>query len=299
MYNAQKYGYKFEILRGYKFERGIVFKTYVELLYGLRTQYNKSEPLNYIAKILLNSLYGRFGMSVINTEYNILSKEDFNNLPLDKRETIVETVTLGDKILVCFNIESINEFESYISVSIAAAITAYSRIHMSQFKNNPNIRLFYTDTDSIFTDKDIPEYLIGKDLGQFKDELKGCQIKKAYFLGIKKYGYVDSNGKIHSIFSGVERDSLTWNEIEQVANGFTIMKNSSVKFFKSFNNLNITIQNNLKTSIEFRTRKLNINNKYLPIKINIKTFVKFHYYFRIIINKIIKIINKYGINKIK
>jgi hypothetical protein len=32
MYNAQNYGYKFQILEGYTFERQIVFKDYVELL---------------------------------------------------------------------------------------------------------------------------------------------------------------------------------------------------------------------------------------------------------------------------
>jgi hypothetical protein len=41
-----------------------------------------------------------------------------------------------------------------------------------------------------------------KDLGQLKDELNGKFIKKAYFLGIKKYGYIDSDNDIHSIFSG-------------------------------------------------------------------------------------------------
>jgi hypothetical protein len=71
------------------------------------------------------------------------------------------------------------------------------------------IKLYYTDTDSIFTDKEIPDYLVGKDLGQLKDELNGKFIKKGYFLGIKKYGYIDSDNNIHSIFSGVERDSLT------------------------------------------------------------------------------------------
>jgi hypothetical protein len=71
------------------------------------------------------------------------------------------------------------------------------------------IKLYYTDTDSIFTDKELPEYLIGKALGQLKDELNGGVIKKAYFLGIKKYGYIDNNDKTHSTFSGIERNSLT------------------------------------------------------------------------------------------
>jgi hypothetical protein len=122
------------------------------------------------------------------------------------------------------------------------------------------IKLYYTDTDSIFVEKELPSYLIGKELGQLKDELNGGYIKKAYFLGIKKYGYIDNNNQIHSIFSGVERNSLSWVEIEDIANGFTIIKDSGIKFFKSFNNLNISIKNNLKTSIIFKTRKKVINN---------------------------------------
>jgi hypothetical protein len=35
------------------------------------------------------------------------------------------------------------------------------------------IKLYYTDTDSIFVDKELPQELIGSDLGQLKDELKG------------------------------------------------------------------------------------------------------------------------------
>nr|YP_009715291.1 hypothetical protein [Russula subnigricans]QGK88097.1 hypothetical protein [Russula subnigricans] len=161
------------------------------------------------------------------------------------------------------------------------------------------IKLYYTDTDSIFTDKEIPNYLIGNDLGQLKDELNGEFIKKAYFLGIKKYGYVDSKNITHSIFSGVERNSLTWNEIEQIANGFTLVKTSPIRFFKNFNNLNISIKNQLKTSIVFNTRKKLLNNKYTPIKINIKFLIKINYYLKIIKNKIIYFIKKYNLNKIK
>src|SRR6267378_4001226 len=35
-----------------------IFKEYVDNLYELRLKYNKSDPLNFIAKLLLNSLYG-------------------------------------------------------------------------------------------------------------------------------------------------------------------------------------------------------------------------------------------------
>lgn len=43
---------------------------------------------------------------------------------------------------------------------------------------------------------------------------------------------MDNNNQIHSVFSGVERNSLTWNEIVQIANGATIVKPSPARFFK-------------------------------------------------------------------
>jgi len=49
--------------------------------------YPKSDPMNYLAKILLNSLYGRFGMDDNFTEVNIIHKDyysDFETKYLDK-----------------------------------------------------------------------------------------------------------------------------------------------------------------------------------------------------------------------
>jgi hypothetical protein len=58
-----------------------------------------------------------------------------------------------------------------VSISIASAITAYARIHMSQFKNNPNFNLYYSDTDSIYINKPLPaEFISSTELGKLKLE---------------------------------------------------------------------------------------------------------------------------------
>jgi len=170
---------------------------------------------------------------------------------------------------------------------------------MTQFKNNSEFNLLYSDTDSAFVDKPLPDYLIGKELGKLKDELNGGVIKKGYFLGIKKYGYIDENNIVHSIFSGIERNSLSWNEIEQIANGFTIIKNSSVRFFKNLTSLNITIKNSLETSIVFNPRKKVNNNSYKAMKINNNILITFNYYLKIIKYRITSLINKYNLFKLK
>jgi len=95
---------------------------------------------------------------------------DFENKFIDQIE---EKVYLGDHILVFLNklekLKPEDQSTHNVSIGIAAAITAYSRMHMSQFKNNPNINLYYTDTDSIYTDSEIdPSLIDNKILGKLK-----------------------------------------------------------------------------------------------------------------------------------
>lgn len=59
--NSLNFGYNFKIIKGYLFEKDYIFDGYVDELYNLRITYPKTNPLNYSAKLLLNSLYGRFG----------------------------------------------------------------------------------------------------------------------------------------------------------------------------------------------------------------------------------------------
>jgi hypothetical protein len=81
-----------------------------------------------------------------------------------------------------------------INIAIASAITAYARIHMSQFKNNPNFNLYYTDTDSAYIDRPFPKHLVNsKVLGLMKLE---NVLKKAIFLAPKVYYLETVEGKI-------------------------------------------------------------------------------------------------------
>ena len=68
---------------------------------------------------------------------------------------------------------------------------------MMKYKSLPNINVYYTDTDSIFTDKALPDHMVGKDIGLMKDELDGGYIREAYFLGIKKYAFIDNKNKLN------------------------------------------------------------------------------------------------------
>jgi len=78
-----------------------------------------------------------------------------------------------------------------ISVVESSAVTAYARIHMTQFKTNKNLQIYYTDTDSIDIDKELDSKLVGKELGQMKLEYI---FEDAVFLSPKMYGGITDNG---------------------------------------------------------------------------------------------------------
>ena len=177
--NAKKYGYEIDVLWGYTFNAKNIFKEYVEFLYNLRLEYPKSDPMNFIAKILLNSLYGRFGMDDNFENINIIHKDYYSDFENKFIDLITDKIELDDYILVFYkaNEEIIDDQgEHNVSVSIAAAITAYSRIHMSQFKNNEDINLYYSDTDSIYTDSKIDDSFIDNKVFFFSSLLKSLKI---------------------------------------------------------------------------------------------------------------------------
>ena len=169
---------------------------------------------------------------------------------------------------------NITQFHKVVksNIAIASAITSYARIHMLKYKLSDSV--YYTDTDSIFTSEPLNPSEIGPELGEMKDELDGCTISKAYFLGIKQYGYQyqDKHGKLieKSVWAGVKRNSISFEEIESLFKGNIITRTISNRFFKSLVNLNIAIKDT-KVTIEFNPDKKLVNNQYIPLNVyNVK-----------------------------
>jgi DNA polymerase type B, organellar and viral len=207
MDNAIKFGYTFEILRGYEFKLGRPFTKFILTMYELRQQYPKGHPLNGLAKQMTNSLYGKFGMRSEFTRVDIFainSEQDkvlFKQL-LDYWGTTVKDFVLLDNYFIVIRDSLLDlrtnpeEQDNYhgldTNIALASAITAEARIHMSYFKNNPNFHIYYSDTDSIFIDGELPVELVGSALGQLKLEYS---IKKAVFLAPKVYALVTEDGQ--------------------------------------------------------------------------------------------------------
>jgi len=130
----------------------IVFKEFVDFFYKSRQQFKQSgnDQFAYISKILMNSLYGKFGQRITDFE-----KHGYNKNVSDHAGTTFDT-TLG-RIIKYRCIDGIIEYETGEHeandsfVAIASSITASARVYLSKLIaiagwNN----VLYCDTDSLF-----------------------------------------------------------------------------------------------------------------------------------------------------
>nr|YP_009690415.1 DNA polymerase family B [Coniferiporia sulphurascens]QEG57195.1 DNA polymerase family B [Coniferiporia sulphurascens] len=237
--NAETYGYRFEILEGYLFEKENIFSGYINDLYERKQNSDKSDPMYLIAKILMNSLFGRFGLSTWLPSYSIKNVNDFNeliqNFGVDK---LHEAIDFDDNVLFAFNTNTSNS-SSNSNIAVALAVSAYSRIIMSQFKNNPQYNLYYSDTDSIFIDKELnKEFVDPKILGKFSLEHK---LTKFIGLGAKMYGGIDDRGKSFTKVKGL-KSKISIEELELLLKQDAVKVFNQNKWFKSLTKGSIEVK---------------------------------------------------------
>jgi hypothetical protein len=208
---------------------------------ALRSNYPKENPLHFIAKLLNNSLYGKFGMKPESTLVEIFDTS--NTKELEKAIRVIEdndrlikdlfkidnhVITVRDNIDNYSYSEDLDMFHGLdVNVAIASCITAGARVFMSQFKNNPNYNLYYSDTDSIVIDKPLPSNMVGPNIGQLKLEYI---VDKAVFLAPKVYGLVTVDGEEIIKIKGVSKDivsKLQFSDLEAL-----LIKDSSREFIQ-------------------------------------------------------------------
>jgi hypothetical protein len=155
-----------------------LFKAYIDHFYALRLKYREQgqEGFATIAKLLINSLYGKFGQRGLQQEKIgecdptiVKSERVYNN----RTGRVSELIYLGGSI-----IETWGEGESYYSFpAIAAHVTAYARMHLfSLIRSVPQKHVYYCDTDSLIVDSEglseIGHLLDENQLGSLKIELE-------------------------------------------------------------------------------------------------------------------------------
>ncbi len=138
--------------------------------------------LRNLAKLMLNSLYGIMGIAPIPQETKIMTDNELAN----NNSNVLGISQLNDNLWIVDL--SISEYRSQVglrNIAAAAAITAYSRIHINKYKMQPGNPCFYSDTDSVVLQHPQPENEMGKEIGKIKLE---HVVDEGLFQGPKVYG---------------------------------------------------------------------------------------------------------------
>ena len=195
---ARDIGYTIQPISGYLYQKmDSPFKNFVNSLYENRSQAKKdgNEALSYVYKILMNSLYGRFGINPKSTKTELCDFNQYKEL-LRKSEFIFSEMLAENKYIVAYHINTKNSKNEdwnppkNSAVQLAAAITASARIYMYPYISREDC--YYTDTDSLILSNPLPEEDISPFvIGKFKLE---CRCSKAYFIATKSYYFIDEKG---------------------------------------------------------------------------------------------------------
>jgi hypothetical protein len=275
-------GYTFTIIKGYTFEVGDIFKAFIETMYKLRSEFPKGHPMNNIAKLLSNSLYGKFAMKPSASKleiYNITDAEDraiFKELLKVWGESVQEWIEVDNHLFVVRDSlipltstphaddSEVNNYHGLdVNIAVASAITSYARVYMSSVKNNPNFNLYYSDTDSAVTDAPLPDFAVGTELGQFKLEYV---IKKAVFLAPKVYAFITEDGqeivKIKGITpAAIKEHNIGFNDLALLLQQDSSRELTQQKWFKKVLEGSITV-----SDVAYTLKAT--SNKRLPIYVD-------------------------------
>ena len=251
--NAEIYGYKFYILSGYIFKSEDLFSMYVHSCYEMKENSTKGSAMYTISKLLLNSLYGRFGLNPLLDTFLIVSKNKLEKELKSKLPFLQERIDFGD-----MSMYSLNSDEPISSnVAIASFVTAYARISMSKFFNQKGLSVYYTDTDSIFIDKPLPDHFVdSKELGYMKLEDVFVMFIS---IGAKNWIGITVNGVVVCKMKGskIKINYLDFLYLLQTNNTKTVNQN---KWFRSFNQSSIIIKDSPFTIKSNNNKRISIYN---------------------------------------
>ena len=151
-----KYGKILEILNIAIYEKNIIFKEFVNFFYTKRMEYDKdgNKTFKLFCKIILNSLYGKFGQT--QTSYNISDNKNY-----DFSSSYIIDVLNDDKYLKMnlgnksFEVleEGKNSFDSFVAIS--SFVTAYARMYLiDMILQAKRKNVYYVDTDCLIVNQE-------------------------------------------------------------------------------------------------------------------------------------------------
>jgi len=211
---------------------------------GIKLEYdkiNKNDALRYIAKIMLNSYWGKLAQKPNQTKTEIIKTYDhYWSIISDlKKEVKGEFMANDDTLILSWKFKNDSHSHcKYYNIAVAAYVAAHARLKlyelMEKIEKQRPYSLLYHDTDSVLYIKhnDDEEIETGDYLGELTNEIKtnygdGAKCIGFVSLGPKNYGYevIDQNGNIISNIKtkGISQvvhaaNCITFEEMLRLAN---------------------------------------------------------------------------------
>lgn len=290
--NHYKDYYSFEFISAAYFEdEDFIFKDYIEKLYALRLSYKNSnnEAGEKLIKLMMNSLYGRFGIKVYDNNTKILNGVDVEKLINNDSIDILDLNYLNNTDSVMINyIDNNARYDILLKkfksrVDWASIITAEARILMQTLKDKVDI--YYMDTDSIIIAKNdlykIKDLLDQDKLGYLKIE---SEWDYGIFIAPKVY-ILKKNDQFKITIKGIKQEELKINNEDLLSlfekklkldtSTVSISFKRILNFIRNLTKLSITSNEvNLKLTLDYNKReKIYIKNKWVdtaPLHVNIE-----------------------------
>jgi hypothetical protein len=124
---SRDYNYKIEVLGGFKFDKGEnIFSSFVNNIYEKRIEAKEKgfNSLQLTYKLILNALYGRFGMKDLENKLEIVNFDDVEMYLRNKNITLYSE--MNNKCLIKYNT---NISSNILSLLDSADDTNYNKIN--------------------------------------------------------------------------------------------------------------------------------------------------------------------------
>ncbi len=206
----------------------------------------KSTALRSLAKLMLNSLYGKFGQRPMLRKTRIVNNvKQLCEVMSNEKETVVDFHVLSDDVMHV-ETEDNQHFAQpscKTNVVISAFTTSWARLKLWALMHKLGSRLMYTDTDSMIyiSRPDIADLPLGDHLGDLADELSckkvGCTSSSpncSHYIteyvsgGPKNYAYVLNTGETVCKIRGFTLDSETARHLN-----FSVLKSQVFDWLKT------------------------------------------------------------------
>ena len=207
----------FEYIGGYKFAKATgIFTDYIDYFIKMKIENNgKNICLRNIAKLFLNSLYGKFGTN----PYKV------NKIPyLDDEKNCIEFENTEE------------EYTKPVFTAIASFVTSYARRNIIQTANKIGKRFIYADTDSVHIEGlEMPDINIDENkLGYYKLEYK---FTKARYIKGKTYMEQEENGTLHKTIAGCPDRTKEILDFSNFNTMFTLTEQNGLEYYNKYGKL--------------------------------------------------------------